>query len=68
MAVGIVGYTVMKASRYDVLGAMFMDPVGLPALSRGILMRITSWIAGLTLVLVVADLRWSRFTGAKNCA
>ena len=56
----------MKASRYDVLGAMFMDPVGLPALSRSILMRITSWIAGLTLVLVVVDLLWSRIHWRKE--
>jgi flagellar biosynthetic protein FlhB len=60
VAVGIVGYLVLKASRYDVLAAMFMDPVGLPALARSILMRITAWIAGLTLVLVVVDLLWSR--------
>ena len=60
IAVTIVGFLAMKAAQYDVLSAMFMDPVTLPALSRGILIRITGWIAALTLALVVVDLVWSR--------
>ena len=60
IAVGVVGYVVLKATQYEVLSAMFMDPTTLPELSRTIIVRITSWVAGLVLVLVVIDLIWSR--------
>jgi flagellar biosynthetic protein FlhB len=59
-AVGIVGFLALKSAQVEVFSAMFMDPVTLPVLSRSILIRIVSWIAMLTLVLVVADLFWSR--------
>jgi flagellar biosynthesis protein FlhB len=66
MAIAIVGYLVLRATQLEVLNAMFMDPVTLPALSRTVIVRITSWIAGLTLVLVVFDLVWSRMHWRKE--
>ena len=66
IAVGVVGYVVMKATQYEVFAAMFMDPSTLPGLSREIIVRITSWIAGLVLVLVVIDLLWSRIHWRKE--
>jgi flagellar biosynthesis protein FlhB len=60
VAVGVVGFMALKATQSEVFSAMFMDPVTLPALSRGIIVRLISWIAILTLILVVADLIWSR--------
>jgi flagellar biosynthetic protein FlhB len=66
IAVGVVGYVVLRATQYEVLSAMFMDPSTLPALSRDIIVRITSWIAGLVLVIVVIDLIWSRIHWRKE--
>ncbi len=60
LVVAFVGFLALKAAQTEVLTSMFMDPVLLPALSRGVLIRITAWIAALTLVLVVVDLIWSR--------
>jgi flagellar biosynthetic protein FlhB len=60
IAVAFVGFLALKATQAEVLSAMFMDPVTLPALSRGVLIRITGWVALLTLLLVVVDLIWSR--------
>ena len=66
IAVALVGYLVMKATRSEVLSAMFMDPVTLPSLARNILVRLTAWVAGLTLALVVVDLIWSRIRWRKE--
>jgi flagellar biosynthesis protein FlhB len=60
LVMGFVGFLALKAAQTEVLSSMFMDPVLLPALSRSVLIRITAWIAALTLVLVVVDLIWSR--------
>jgi flagellar biosynthesis protein FlhB len=60
IVVAFVGVLALRASEPEVLSAMFMDPVTLPALSRDIIVRITAWIAALTLILVVVDLIWSR--------
>jgi flagellar biosynthetic protein FlhB len=59
-AVGLVGYMAMQATQAEVVNAMFMDPVTLPGLIRGILVRIFWWVALLTLALVAIDLVWSR--------
>ncbi|MEJ2123726.1 MAG: EscU/YscU/HrcU family type III secretion system export apparatus switch protein [Alphaproteobacteria bacterium] len=53
-AVSIVGFMVLKASQFDVLSAMFMEPVAIPELMRKILLRIIGWIALLTLTMVIA--------------
>jgi flagellar biosynthetic protein FlhB len=60
LVVAFVGILALKATQFEVLSAMFMDPVMLPALSRSVIIRITSWIAAITLALVVVDLIWSR--------
>lgn len=59
-AVAIVGLLVLNATQFDVLGAMFMEPVTIPELMRRIVLRIVGWIALLTLGMVVVDLLWSR--------
>lgn len=61
-AVTLVGYLVLKAMRDDVIGAMYMEPVVIPELIRKAIVRIVGWVALLTLVLVVADLLWSRIS------
>jgi flagellar biosynthetic protein FlhB len=60
IACAFVGFLALKAAQTDMLSAMFMDPVTLPALSRSIIVKITAWIAALVVVLVVVDLIWSR--------
>ena len=65
-AVAIVGFLVIKATRLEVLASIFMEPVTLPALLQGVLLRIVGWVALLTLALVVADLFWSHFSWRKE--
>lgn len=60
VAVAVVGYLVFMATQFEVLSAMFLEPVTLPELIRKILLRIVGWVALLTLALVVVDLLWSR--------
>ncbi len=59
-AVAIVGIMVVRATQYDVLGAMFLEPVAVPDLARRIVLRIVGWVALLTLAMVIGDVMWSR--------
>ena len=66
VAVGVVSYAVLKAAQYEMFSAMFMDPSYLPAITRGIIVRLIAWVAVLTLVIVVLDLIWSRMQWRKE--
>jgi flagellar biosynthetic protein FlhB len=66
IVVAFVGILALKSAMPELLSAMFMDPVTLPALSRSVLIRITAWIAALSLILVVLDLLWSRHHWRKE--
>jgi len=59
-AVSILGILLLRANQHDVLNAMFTEPSGLPKLILGISGRLLAAIAVATIVLVAADLVWSR--------
>jgi len=60
VAVGAVGFFVLRATQTDVLNAMFMEPGGLPRLVHDVSVRLVAGVATATLVLVILDLVWSR--------
>lgn len=59
-AVGGAAVLLLRATRSDVLNAMFMEPGALPRLIREVLIRLVAGVAVATLLLVVIDLVWSR--------
>lgn len=62
----VVGVLLLRSAQYDVLNAMFMEPSALPEL---VLMTATQLVAGVvvaTIVLVAADLVWSRVSWQRN--
>ncbi len=61
IAVALVGYFVVRMSRYEVLASMFMEPLAIPGLLRDVFLRLVGWVVLLSLALVVADVFWSRF-------
>jgi flagellar biosynthetic protein FlhB len=65
-AVGVVGFLVLKATQTEVLMSMFMEPVTLPDLVRRVVLRIFAWTGALVLVLVAADVLWSRFSWRRD--
>jgi flagellar biosynthetic protein FlhB len=60
-AVAAVGYAVVIQSQAEVFAALFLEPIVVPALLRDVLVRLVGWVLLLSLVLVAADLFWSRF-------
>jgi flagellar biosynthetic protein FlhB len=65
-AVGVVGFFVLKTMRADVFASMFMEPIAIPGLLRSAVLRLVGAVAVLTLVLVAADIFWSRFKWRKD--
>lgn len=59
-AVAFLAFLMLRASQSDVTNAMFMEPGGLPALLLDMGRRVLSTVAVATVVLVAADLVWSR--------
>jgi flagellar biosynthetic protein FlhB len=60
-AVATVGYTVVVQSEAEVFASLFTEPIVVPALLRDIILRLIGWVALLSLVLVAADVLWTRF-------
>jgi len=65
-AVCAFGFLLLRAAQHDVLNAMFMEPGGLPALILSMGNRLLVAIAVATIVLVAADLVWSRLFWARD--
>lgn len=65
-AVCILGFVLLRAALHDVLNAMFMEPSALPALILTIGTRLVMAIAVATVVLVAADLVWTRVFWARD--
>lgn len=59
-AVGGTAFLLLRATRSDVLDAMFMEPDALPDLLLDVAVRLVAGIAAATLVLAALDLVWSR--------
>lgn len=65
-AVCLFGFLLLRAAQYEVLNAMFTDPGALPALILAIATRLVAAIAVATVVLVAADLVWTRVFWAHD--
>lgn len=60
-AIAVVCLIMLGADRRDVIGAMLLDPNGLPNLVLTMVMRLISAVCAAIVVLVAADIVWSRF-------
>lgn len=60
-ALACLAIVLVRAARYDVFNAMFMPPYALPELMQTMVVRLFLAVILGTIVLVVADLIWSRF-------
>lgn len=58
--VGFVGFLILQAAQADVIKAMFMEPGAIPELVRALAMKLLGALVIATIVLVAADLVWSR--------
>ncbi|CAN1723993.1 Flagellar biosynthetic protein FlhB [Hyphomicrobium sp. 1Nfss2.1] len=59
-ALSVLAYLIVRAARYDVFNAMFMSPYALPELLKSMTVRLFLSVVAALVVLVVADLVWSR--------
>ncbi|MBX9589518.1 MAG: flagellar biosynthesis protein FlhB [Hyphomonadaceae bacterium] len=66
VAVCVLGFLLLRAAQYDILNAMFMEPSALPSLILSIGTRLVMAIAVATIVLVAADLVWTRVFWAHD--
>jgi flagellar biosynthetic protein FlhB len=66
IAVCVLGFLLLRSAQNDVLNAMFMEPSALPSLLLGMGTRLITAIAVATIVLVAADLVWSRLFWSRD--
>jgi flagellar biosynthetic protein FlhB len=66
LAVCVLGFVLLRAAQHDVLNAMFMEPSALPSLILAMGTRLVMAIAVATIVLVAADLVWTRLFWARD--
>lgn len=59
-AVSIIGFMLLRSAQHDITNAMVTEPSGLPALILELCKRLVSTVAVATVVLVAADIVWSR--------
>lgn len=62
----LVGYFMVRKAQYDVTNAMIVEPTALPALIHGMATGILSTVSVAVIVLVAADLVWSRIFWQRN--
>ena len=60
-ALAVLAYLLARAARFDVFNSMFMAPNALPELMRTMANRLFLAVLVAIVLLVVADLVWSRF-------
>lgn len=58
--VAFVGMLVIRSAQKDVVKAMFMEPGAIPELARSMVMKLLAAMSVATVLLVAADLVWSR--------
>jgi flagellar biosynthesis protein FlhB len=66
VAVCLFGFLLLRAAQHDVLNAMFTEPDALPALILSIGTRLVAAIAVATIILVAADLVWTRLFWSRD--
>ena len=65
-AVCVLGALLLRTAQHDLLNAMFMEPSALPSLILTMSTRLVMAIAVATIVLVAADLVWSRLFWSRD--
>jgi flagellar biosynthetic protein FlhB len=60
LGVSVLGFTLAGATQHDIVKVLFMEPSALPGTILGSAMRMVSALAVAAVVLVAADLVWSR--------
>jgi flagellar biosynthetic protein FlhB len=60
VAIVLLGGLMLRSAQHDVMGAIFVDPAALPALVRSLSSRLLATVAVAAVVLVAADIVWSR--------
>jgi flagellar biosynthesis protein FlhB len=60
VAIVVLGYLLLRSARHDLVNAMVMEPAALPALVLTLSTRLISTVAVAAVVLVAADIVWSR--------
>ncbi len=60
-AIGLVCVMLMSANRAAVIDVMFADPGNLPEMILSLVMRLVSAVCTAIVLMVVADILWSRF-------
>ncbi len=60
VAVALLGFLLLRSAQHDVMSATFMDPAALPGLALGLSSRLVATVAVAAIVLVAADIVWSR--------
>lgn len=65
-AVSTVAFLQFKAGLPSLLNSMFTDPSALPEIILQLSMRLVGGVCIVTIVLVAADIVWSRFSWRKN--
>lgn len=60
LAIGVTCAVVLNADQFAVIGAMYSDPTLVPSLILSVAVRLTATICVATILLVAADLVWSR--------
>ena len=65
-AVCLLGYMVLRSGSSEVVNAIFMEPAALPGLILSLASRLVATIAVATLVLVAADIVWTRVSWQRD--
>ena len=60
IAVTVLGFMLLRTAQHDVMNAMLIEPTALPTLVLSLGTRLLSSLAVAVLVLVAADIVWSR--------
>lgn len=64
--IGTVSILLLRSEQYKVVNAMFSDPSLIPELILSMAIRLISAVSVATIVLVAADLIWSRFRWQRD--
>ncbi|AIQ89868.1 MULTISPECIES: flagellar biosynthesis protein FlhB [Methylobacterium] len=66
LAIGGMSFMVLRADRYEIVDAMFVDPIGLPEFLLTLSVRLISAVSVATIALVAGDLVWSRLRWQRD--
>ncbi len=65
-AVTLLGFMVLRSTQNSVVNALFMEPTALPGLILDMASRLIATVAVATIVLVAADVVWSRVSWQRE--